>query len=62
MAQDPVPNIRFNVAKTLRVLIPHLDANSNDTKIKPVLMKLHEDDDVDVKFYAGIALQAISSA
>jgi len=61
MAQDPVPNIRFNVAKTLQTLIPLLDGNSNTSKVKPVLCKLNEDDDGDVKFFASQALQAMAA-
>lgn len=58
MAEDPVPNIRFNVAKTLSVLIPLIVDNTIvSQKIKPVLNKLFADDDRDVKFYAGQALQ-----
>jgi len=57
MAQDPVPNIRFNVAKTLHSLIPHLDTTAVQTKVKPCLSKLFDDTDRDVKFYASQALQ-----
>jgi serine/threonine-protein phosphatase 2A regulatory subunit A len=59
MADDPVPNIRFNVAKTLHTLIKYLDANVVQTKVKPCLSKLYEDKDRDVKFYAAQALSAI---
>lgn len=57
MAQDPVPNIRFNVAKTLQTLIPLLDPNVVQTKVKTTLSKLFDDADRDVKFFAGQALQ-----
>jgi len=57
MAADPVPNIRFNVAKTLHTLIPHLDSTAVQTKVKPCLSKLFDDTDRDVKFYASQALQ-----
>lgn len=57
MAQDSVPNIRFNVAKTLQTLIPLLDNNVVQTKVKPVLSKLFDDTDRDVKFFASQALQ-----
>jgi len=59
MAEDPVPNIRFNAAKTLGSLIKHLDANTVQTKVKPGLTKLYEDTDRDVKFYASQALSLI---
>lgn len=58
MADDPVPNIRFNVAKTVAVLIPLIDSNLVQQKVKPILNKLfNEDADRDVKFFAGQALQ-----
>jgi len=59
MADDPVPNIRFNVAKTLHTLIKHLDPNVVQTKVQPCLAKLYEDKDKDVKFYAAQARSAI---
>jgi len=57
MATDVVPNIRFNVAKTLRILIPLLDAQIVQKTIKPILTTLFEDADRDVKHFAGQALQ-----
>jgi serine/threonine-protein phosphatase 2A regulatory subunit A len=56
MAQDKVANIRFNVAKTLQALIPHIDAATVQSRVKPCLQKLTEDSDRDVKFYATQAL------
>jgi serine/threonine-protein phosphatase 2A regulatory subunit A len=57
LAQDRVPNIRFNVAKTLHALVPLLDTNVVQTRVKPTLSKLFDDTDRDVKFFAGQALQ-----
>jgi len=57
MAADPVPNIRFNVAKTLHSLIPLLDTTAVQSKVKPTLSKLFDDSDKDVKFFASQALQ-----
>jgi len=59
MADDPVPNIRFNVAKTLGQLSKHLEAGTVQSKVKPVLTKLYEDADRDVKFYASQALSQL---
>jgi len=59
MSSDPVPNIRFNVAKTLHTLIKHLDQNTIQQKVKPSLTQLYEDEDRDVKFYASQGLSAI---
>lgn len=51
MAQDPVPNIRFNVCKTLQALIPSLDSTVVQARVKPVLSKLLEDKDQDVRYF-----------
>lgn len=52
MAKDPVPNIRFNVAKTLETIIGFVDPKVVQTKIKPCLSALQDDRDIDVKFFA----------
>ena len=63
LQSDPIPNIRFNVAKSLEVIIPLLKAADQkvivNEKIKPSLSKLHEDLDGDVRYYAQRALLAI---
>jgi len=56
MAEDPVPNIRFNVCKTLQALIPKVDDTTVSVHVKPVLLNMVQDTDRDVKFYAGKAL------
>merc|ERR1712146_41583 len=53
---DSVANIRFNVAKTLKVLCGLVDASTVQSKIKPVLLKLLEDSDKDVCYFASAAL------
>lgn len=62
LSDDPIPNIRFNVAKSLEALIPLLKNNAQaaglyDTTVKPALEKLREDVDGDVKFFASRALE-----
>jgi serine/threonine-protein phosphatase 2A regulatory subunit A len=61
LSNDPIPNIRFNVAKSLEALIPLLknkEANGlYETTVKPALEKLCEDTDGDVKFFANRALE-----
>ncbi len=57
LAKDVVPNIRFNVAKTLQMLVPLLDSTVVINKVKPLLQKLAEDSDKDVRFFAAQALQ-----
>ncbi|KAF9184821.1 40S ribosomal protein S3 [Haplosporangium sp. Z 11] len=61
LVSDPIPNIRFNVAKSIEAIIPVLMQNP-DTKLlveqqlKPGLVKLSEDTDNDVRFFAQKAL------
>ncbi|CAG7862247.1 unnamed protein product [Brassica rapa] len=52
-----VPNIKFNVAKVLQSLIPIVVENM----IRPGLVELSEDPDVDVRFFANQALQSIDN-
>ncbi|KAK9686470.1 protein phosphatase 2A structural subunit [Basidiobolus ranarum] len=63
LISDPVPNIRFSVAKSLETLFPLLKASPEtttiaDDEVKPALLQLSEDSDVDVKFFAERALMA----
>ncbi len=53
MAGDPVPNVRFNVAKTLPKLKDRL-SNSNKLKASELLEKMEGDEDNDVKYYSNI--------
>ncbi|KAI9920304.1 hypothetical protein PsorP6_015768 [Peronosclerospora sorghi] len=52
LAQDAVPNIRFNVAKTLQVLGPKVDAEVRVNTVAPCLTALLQDGDTDVVFFA----------
>jgi len=57
LAQDPVPNIRMNVAKTISKVIPHSKGNFElEEKLKQMLNTLAKDPDQDVKYYAQKAL------
>jgi serine/threonine-protein phosphatase 2A regulatory subunit A len=56
MSKDPVPNIRFNVAKTLETIVEFVDPKVIQEQIKPCLNALQEDRDTDVKFFATQAL------
>ena len=52
LSEDPVPNIRFNYAKTVALVYKKLP-NSGKMGSAETLRKLSESDpDVDVKFYA----------
>ena len=57
MGADPVPNVRFNVAKTLRQLLPLLDATTIAERVRPCLLTLAEDSDSDASYFANQALQ-----
>ena len=63
LASDPIPNVKFNVAKTISIMIPLLKKSNlqsvlND-KVKPALSKLHDDSDIDVRYFAGVALSQL---
>ncbi|XP_072125791.1 serine/threonine-protein phosphatase 2A 65 kDa regulatory subunit A beta isoform-like [Mobula birostris] len=58
MAGDQVANIRFNVAKTLQKIGPVLDASTLQNEFKPILEKLGQDQDMDVKYFAQEAMTA----
>lgn len=59
-ATDPVPNVRFNVAKVLTQLHTALstDAPEAHARALEVLVALSADSDSDVQFYANQALSA----
>ncbi|KAJ2743734.1 protein phosphatase 2A structural subunit [Coemansia sp. BCRC 34301] len=66
LVNDPIPNIRFNVAKSMEPLTEAL-RRSPDTApleasiIRPTLARLEEDSDPDVRFFAHRSLQAIDN-
>ena len=59
LASDPVPNIRFNAAKTMEVVKDQMTAENKEkaSAIMEDLVKL--DTDQDVKFYASKCLAAL---
>jgi serine/threonine-protein phosphatase 2A regulatory subunit A len=62
MVNDPIPNIRFNVAKSFEVLAKVLNQSPEgkqviQSKIIPGLEKLKEDQDADVRFFAQKAFE-----
>jgi len=57
-SRDPVPNLRFNVAKSLERLAPKIDAAVAAAVVKPALQALTTDPDADVRYYAAKALAA----
>ncbi|KAJ3028266.1 hypothetical protein HDV00_010537 [Rhizophlyctis rosea] len=60
LASDPIPNIRFNVAKSLEVIGPLAKKHGVDAEpVKTALNKLNGDSDVDVRFFAQRALEKV---
>lgn len=63
LADDAVPNIRFNVAKSYTVIVEALVTKDKQTHLSliqdtilPSLQKLIKDDDIDVKYFAQQSL------
>ena len=56
MSQDRVPNVRFNVAAALQHMVPHLDPDTVQHRVRPCLEALLQDADNDVKLFATKAL------
>ena len=58
LADDPVPNIRFNFAKTADSIYKRL-SNSNKMDCTAILKKNQEDPDFDVKYYSMKTLEKL---
>jgi serine/threonine-protein phosphatase 2A regulatory subunit A len=56
MAKDPVPNVRFTVAKTLEKLFPVLKCTDSSSEIIGILSLLQNDIDRDVRYFSSHAL------
>ena len=54
----PPLQVRFNAAKALQQLLPQLDAPLIQQQVKPCLLRLAEDADKDVRYFAGQGLQS----
>eukprot|EP00043_Microstomoeca_roanoka_P007351 m.70801 g.70801 ORF g.70801 m.70801 type:complete len:597 (+) comp13790_c1_seq1:109-1899(+) len=62
LADDKIPNIRINVAKTLQVMLEHLKQSKHmRSEIKSVLSRLTHDPDRDVTDFAALALSSLDS-
>ena len=62
LTKDPIPNIRFNVAKALEVTATSFGSTPEgraliQEKVLPLLQTLKNDLDVDVRYFATRALQ-----
>ena len=54
--KDPIPNVRFTVAKILKQSKPMIDGAIVQSVIIPGLKEMTNDPDRDVQYYATIAL------
>ena len=62
LGRDPVPNIKFNVAKAIEKLYSKF-SNSNKMQASDVLDEMSKDErDFDVKYYAEKALKTVKSS
>lgn len=60
LATDPVPNIRFNVSKSLIMIYPKMNEETKG-RTREVLERMAETDtDFDAKYYAQKALDVIN--
>ncbi|KAI0348013.1 ARM repeat-containing protein [Trametopsis cervina] len=64
LGQDPIPNIRFNVAKSLEVLAATFGNTAEGKqlvrqKVVPILEAQKNDQDADVRYFAAKALQQV---
>jgi len=62
ISSDPVPNVRLNVAKTIKNMHKNCPANRQclDSHFRPCLRRLATDEDPDVKFFANSCLQQMA--
>ncbi|CAI5745816.1 unnamed protein product [Peronospora destructor] len=58
-ANDKIPNVRFVASMTLEQLCKLADASVVAAQVRPCLTELVNDDDMDVKYYSSIALDAV---
>ncbi|CAM9191834.1 unnamed protein product [Ascophyllum nodosum] len=61
MASDPVPNIRFNVSKTLEKMAPRLQNAAVENQVRPTLHSLVDDADRDVRYFSRKAMQTVAA-
>lgn len=60
LSADPVPNVRFNCASTCAIIAQSIAKEKPqlcESEILPLITKLVEDEDMDVRFYAQEALR-----
>ncbi|KAG8759578.1 hypothetical protein FRC14_005607 [Serendipita sp. 396] len=67
LAGDPIPNIRFNVAKTMDVIATVMVASPEGQDVTkntliPALQQLQADNDADVRYFSGRAMEKCVAA
>jgi len=62
LTQDPVPNVRGNVAQCMGLLADCVSAEQIESYITPCLGALSEDDDEDVSYFARCSEASIAAA
>mmetsp|Transcript_22579 Transcript_22579/g.29509 ORF Transcript_22579/g.29509 Transcript_22579/m.29509 type:complete len:656 (+) Transcript_22579:27-1994(+) len=61
LCRDPIPNIRFNSAKTLEHILSSVSSSAITNTVIPCLEGMLQDSDRDVRHFAGRALLAAKS-
>ena len=59
LQNDRVPNVRYVLVKTFQKLLSHLEENTIQQEIKPILEKLSNDEDEHVKAYSKKVMEKI---
>lgn len=54
--KDPIPNVRFTIAKIIQKTKSQIDASIVSSQIMPALKEMTNDTDRDVQYYATVAL------
>jgi len=57
-----VPDVRFNAAKATGAVSALVSGEVRSEKLQPVLAKLVEDEDPDVRYYSSEAMEELLSA
>lgn len=54
--KDPIPNVKFSVAKLIKKMVVKMDSQTVMSKVKPALTEMASDPDKDVQYFAKVAL------
>jgi len=59
-SEDRVPNVRFNLIKTMEIIKEVLSQQYVASRIVPAFEKLRDDEDVDVSYFARQGIKNIA--